>query len=111
MKTISQKQLLRSLEIIDVVARHYGTTSEAVLSRSRSFNDGVIPARLMCVLLLRRINLKYEQIGFILNRKHHTCLHAIRQQEDYISVYKNLKIEYEGFLKILRIDVQLDLLK
>ena len=111
MKPISQKQLFRSLEIIEVVAKHYGTSSEAVLSRSRSFNNGVVPARLMCVLLLRRINLKYEQIGFILNRKHHTCLHAIKQQEDYLSVYKNLRTEYDNFLSTLKIDIQLDLLK
>jgi chromosomal replication initiation ATPase DnaA len=109
MKPISENKLHLSDEIIKTVSIYYGVKKRQIKGRSRSYNDGTIPARLMISLLLRNSGLKYEQIGFLLNRRHHTIIHEVRQQIGYVSVYKEVGSDYEHFLKLFKINVQSDI--
>ncbi len=110
MKALTEFQYKKSISIIEECAVHYNTTYSDIISESRSFNSGVLPARFMAVLLLRRFNLKYEQIAFLLNRKHNSIIHCMRKQTDYMSVYKYIRDDYNLLVEKLGIDVQLNLL-
>ena len=79
---------------IDEFCEEVGIKRKVIESKSRE--RVVVEKRMLLSYFLRvKIKLTYEEIGFLLNKKHCTIMYHVNKIEDFLIVYPHLRRMYQ----------------
>lgn len=84
----------RDEKIIKEICSRYDVKWSSILSKNRK-RCIVDARRLYCGILRNVFGLTFEKIGTILNKNHATIVHNIKMHDNFISVLKSYKKNYE----------------
>lgn len=92
-------------ENIIIEAAHYFNVNEAYLYKNERTRSRV-QLRSMVFKAIRELSkISYLQIAAMFNKDHSTIIHGIRRLNELMSVYPDIKDEYENFINHLNVKI------
>jgi len=82
---------------VKIVSEHYGVSIDKVLSKSRK--PELVKPRFICVAILRKMNIKLEDIAAIIGYKDHTSvIHALEDISNRLETEEDFKKDFQIIL-------------